>query len=502
MRRSTCLQPTFTIPHWSYALCRRLSESYITVGASLPSLEWKLEFRIHETQVLLFPRSDREYYTWSPCGQFVAVGGLDDVKIRDALTFELVSTLKNLDRGYSEPSYSPDGRSLACSTSTGITIWDVQTGGVAKQIQCRLPWLKPLVWSSDGSVVGFKDGKTVKMYDITSGTELPSIMLESDCNHYLWAHKKSFRVIRLVRDKDIHTIDMFELGIALTKIDSFPIDLEPEETYTIAAFSPTTYRVSFYSSTRIIVLDARTSERLLIENGSYTFHSFSSDGAYFAINGSSIRIWNYDGRFYIPWREFPSEFYSRIQFSPNSSSILVPFDNTVRIWRLDSPPLALATRSTQLNIFSRSGTHIATAHYQESTITITNLVSQSPSQIIDTGFEIKGLGLTGNVLLVKGPKVIVGWLLTDEGNVSNVSINNASLWTMSVSSQSRPKFSVKGETAVIKAGKSLHVYNSRTGEVLDSTQDLSHFSGLWYFCDDNIQALDDHSDAAQTVPPI
>jgi len=451
--------------------------------------------------------SHRNASTWSPCGQFVAVRGEDAVKIRDALTFELVSTLQTATHtnffAFGSPSYSPDGHSLACiTTTTDITIWDIQTGGVAKKIQSNLEvatW-SSLVWSSDGGIIVVLSGRTVNMYNVASGIALSPIKLESGCDPYLWAYNESFRVMTTAQDSETTTIDIFEVGPALTKIESFSIQLK-ERDYSITAFSPTAYHVSVWvrNPSQLVILDIRNLERkLLVEKGDFRSNVFSADGSRFAASHrDSIHIWNYDGGYYIPCRQFPfpPRGYRQfpILFSPTSLSILVDFHHTIRIGRLDSPPTPV-THPQQLNILSSSGTHIANAHYHRSTITITKPLSQTPSQFIDTGIEIGGLGLTGNVLLVKGPDVVVAWLLTEEWVIQSNALDNRragrgdSIWSMSAPQRFRPKFSVEGETGVIRCGKTLHTYNSRTGKVLGPARELPHFSGAWYSFDDTLQA--------------
>jgi len=466
--------------------------------------------------------SDRHSSTWSPCGQFVAVQGGDAVKIRDALTFELVSTLQPATRRgphvVDPPSYSPDGHSLACMTATDITIWDIQTGGVAKKIQCNLEeGRSSLVWPSGAGIIGVLSGRTVNMYNVASGITLSSIKLESNCDPYLWAHNESFRIMTTAQDSDatVTTIDIFEIGPALTKIESFSIRLKDSERgYSIMAFSPTAYHVSVLVRNTLVIVGIRRSARKLVAKKVVNprSHNFSSDGSRFAaLSQSSIHIWNYDGHDYNPWRQFPSIGTVRVPilFSPTLSSILVDFLDTIRIWRLDSPPTRRATPAThhqQLNIFSSSGTHIANAHYHRSTITITKLLSQSPSQFIDTGIEIAGLGLTGNVLLVKGQNIVVALLLTEEGWVSNALGKrkvgrNDIIWCMSAPQRFRPKFSVEGETGVIKCGETLHTYNSRTGKVLGPARELPHFSGAWHSFDDTLQAQDHRCNNSVQIAP-
>ena len=96
----------------------------------------------------------QKFHTWSPCGRFIAIPAGQAVKICDALSSELVSTFTK-SGGFFGPglAYSQDGHSLASLTYTGVVIWDIQTGGVAKEIPCD--WVAPifLVWSLDGGSI-------------------------------------------------------------------------------------------------------------------------------------------------------------------------------------------------------------------------------------------------------------------------------------------------------------------------------------------------------------
>jgi len=440
------------------------------------------------------------------------------VKIRDAQTFEVVSTFQfqfaSPGTPQLAPSYSPDGRFLACynddPSGSNIIIWDIQTGGVVKKLMVDFP--KACTWSPEGGVVvTLSHFGGVDMYDVASGTTITSSftwhIFRSDYS-YIWTHNKSMRV--MVQDKTT-TIYVFEIGPAraLTKIGSFSIQLE---NYHIKSFSPTTHRISVSVSDsgnpphhQLVILDIRNSGRLLVEKGFSHSHSFSSDGRCFAASLSdSFHIWNYDGSHYIPWRQFPFSSHRGL-FSPTLPLILVDCSSTLRLLRLDTPSIAplAATRIPQLDIF-RSGAHIATAHYQGKTITITNPVSQIPSQFIDTDFKISGLGVTGSVLIVRGPKVVVAWPLTEEGWVRNTLGNRRasrgdSIWSISPSPHCEPKFSVEGETGIIKSGKTLHIYNSKTGEILEPIQELPRYSGPWYSFNDNSQARCNTS--VQKAPP-
>jgi len=371
--------------------------------------------------------------SWSPCGQFIATLIKGAVEVWDPLTFGLLSTLQPIEptpEFVGDLTYSPDGCSLACASSIAIVVWDIQTGGVVREIQHHpskpQQWLDQLVWSLDGglicAVVSEKDNLDMCRYDVASGTALSPVVLQSKVGQYLWAHNKSFRVITSTVDSGVHTFDIFEVGGTLTKIGSFPIQQE-EWRGEIGSFSPTTYCVSFSHLGQLLILDIQKSGILLDEKDYFADHSFSSDGGHFAASSySSIHIWKFNGSHYTPWRNFPTQDpeWSKVLLSPTSPLVLGNFDGIVKLWYLGGPSKSSTVYSQQLSISASSGVYITTANYGESTVTITNTVSNNPSQYIDTDMEISGLALIGNVLLVMDSKVAVAWQLTEEGLVDNV----------------------------------------------------------------------------------
>ena len=437
--------------------------------------------------------------TWSPCGRFVATQTKEVVETRDALTFELTSTLQPAQptsRLKGALVYSPGGRFLACASNATIIVWDIQTGGVAKEIQHNEAIVNSMVWSLDGRLIGTIGwgqegiGGLAVQYDVASGTALPPIVLRSQDNPHLWAHDKSFRIMTTVRDGEARTINVFDVGSALTKVESFPVQLVGRDSE-IKSFSPATYRTSVWvykKLSSLLILDIRTSKRLLDKGGAFTSHCFSPDGSLFAASsGGSVHIWKYDTGHYTPWGEFPSPSGSRSRFlfSPTAPSILGRFPDILKLWRLGGLSIAPTTHIRQLGSFSHSGTYMATAHRGGCTVTIANLLSQTPPQFVDTGVEIFGLGLTCNVLLVMGLEMVVAWLVKEEGLVNGVLRNRRadlgdSIWTVPTSLFRvwDPIFSVEGEYGVIKSDGGPHAYNTRTGEVLEPTP--AHSIGPWY----------------------
>ena len=235
-------------------------------------------------------------------------------------------------------------------------------------------------------------------------------------------------------------------------------------------------------------------------------HVNSSDGSLSAFtDGGSLRIWKYDtDRHKIPWGEYPvpADSIFHLLFSPTLQSILGHSQNTIRLWRLDGLSVTPAALAQQLGAFSCCGTYMATARRGECTVTITNILSKNTSWFIDTDIRVFELGFTGNVLLVVGSEAVVAWLLTEGGLVNGAFGNGRAgrgdaIWTVSIS-QSRawdPIFSVEGEHAVINSdGDTPHIYNTRTGDVLEPTQAPPHLGGPWYSLVDLKQARDQFYD--------
>ena len=434
--------------------------------------------------------------TWSPCGQFVAASSREGVEIRDALSSELVSTLTESDvYPGCGLAYSPDGRSLACH-SYSLIILDIQTGGVAKRIRRGLYGNSSIVWSLDGRKIGTVlqnnssgDSYRLYVYDLASGTTWSPGSLESRDKPHLWAHDNSFRIMASrLNSGDVVVIETFEVGFYLTEIESFRLKLRQCDQM-IVSFSPTTYRVSIRGPSQFYISDVRSSECLLEGEGRFLSHCFSSDGCLFAASlQESIWIWRYTSDRYAPWREFPSQgsssWVSPLQFSPTSSSILRHFRDFLQVFRLDgSPVFACPNRNAPRAVLSPFGAYMATTHACERTVGITNPFSQSASQFIDTGMNVGGLALTGNILLVHDTNVIAAWRLTEGGLVDGVfgdrrAGHSDSIWSVSV--PLTPEFRVNGQTVTVKQRKNDHVYHTGTGKVLEPTQTPAHSRGRRY----------------------
>ena len=437
--------------------------------------------------------------TWSPCGRFVAAQTGKAVEIRNQLTLELITTLQpteTIPHLTGPLVYSPDGRSIACASNIAIIIWDIQTGGVAKEIRCSSNNIS-LAWSSDGRTICTIDSEDqltfiVHTYNVSSGAVLSLGSLQrSGDNPHLWPYCASFRVMMTGGRHHHDTINIFEVGSTLTEIQSFIFPPSERSEAKIKSFSPATHHISISDDRTLRIWDIRKSERLLIKTGCFLSHCFSLDGSHFAATQESGGvIWKHDSGRYIPWKGFRCRSLSNypLQFSPTLSSILGHSGDILQVWRLDELHAAFETPRRRHVGLSRSGARAASARDLGNTVMIVDLLAQTPPQFIDTDVAIEGLVITGNVLLVVGLGELVAWLLTEEGLVDDVIGDRRvdrsdSIW---IKPRALPRsdpwmFSVEGQVGAVKSnGNALHVYRTDTGEVLHPTQAPQHFSGRWY----------------------
>ncbi|KAF9642775.1 hypothetical protein BDM02DRAFT_3192706, partial [Thelephora ganbajun] len=454
-----------------------------------------------EDGIIIPSKNPHLSYTWSPCGQFIAARGPEAVEIRDSLSLEPLLTLPTTGQYKSQLAYSTDGRSIAFLSGTLLVIWDIQTGGVAKEIEIlrdHAYYASPL-WSLDGSTIGIveEDREThstyvVRTYDVASGATDSPGALESTGFPQLWVHGTSFRVVTTGQDGQARTINIFEVGSLLTKIECFHIE-SWAASYAFGLFSHTTYRISgsLRNPHHLVIMDVRDSRCLLQEEGEFYPGCFSSDGGLFAASQRRfVHIWKYTSGRYVRWRRFTlqestSFTLDAFRFSPTSSSLLGCINGISILWHLDGPPIgARPDGRGQLIVFSPHGDYIVAGRKGDSTATITNTLPQTLPFVIDTGMAIERFALTGNILLVQDSTTITAWRLTEEGMIDGAFADGRvcrgnRIWA--ISTPKLPGLYVGDQTVAIENwGNDIHVYHKETGEVLKHVpRILQYFPRLW-----------------------
>src|SRR5262249_22766159 len=94
----------------------------------------------------------------------------ESVKVWDAKTGREAFTLG----GATNPTYSPDGRTLAPSSleNNTVTLWDVSTGQAKRTL---MGVARRVAFSPDGKVLATGGGRTIRLWEMATGEELPAL---------------------------------------------------------------------------------------------------------------------------------------------------------------------------------------------------------------------------------------------------------------------------------------------------------------------------------------
>ena len=470
-------------------------------------------------------KNNYRFCTWSPCGRFIVALTGNTVEIRNQLTLELLTTLQPKESTLlSGPlAYSPDGRSLACASDTAIVVWDIQTGGVAREIECGANMIS-LVWSLDGRRIGTLESLSpdtremitcMKEYDVASATQLFIRTIHSNHKPQLWAYEDTFRIMTMKhypfgRSAITIKIDKSEVRSPLGTTPTSPTTTQAQSedtsiSYTpgseIISYSPTARLISvsmanrlaiFRDSDVVIPLDSDLCPgTFLREEGHFISPCFSPNGSFFAaFRENDVYVWEYHPRHHFMCKMlWPQDQIDSLQFSPTSSSLLSHSGNILRVSNLDHPSTIPKSCNQKCAALSRSGSLI-TVKKHETTITINKPHLQHPWCFINTSTQVNGLLLTGDVLLVVGSDRVAAWLLKEEGSVRRVLGTRTldyddCIWAESFTRPShdnntRPTVASRGEgkTCMIEhddVGRL--IYHTATGEIIPSVQTPPRLSG-------------------------
>jgi len=385
------------------------------------------------------------------------------VEIWDVLTLDKCSTLqptkivpkdlKPIGHSPNALAYSSDGHSLAGCFGSTATIWDIQTGGVIKEIEFGVVDVLPksLVWLLDGTTIGaiFSAGVgnwIVFICDIAS-VKVSTLTIQSSYEPYLWPDKSSIWMMAISENEAI--IGTFEVWPATTVYPVQSYSITSSESYSIASSiincnpPPVIHQGGFLSvnsNTILHIYNMHNQKIMLREFGFFTANCFSPSGDLFAASSKhTIHIWKLGkDRCYHQQKEFQlwealGDTPRSCKFSPASSSLLISRDGYLEVQPLEGS-ITHTPEKTILIEFSTNGTYLVTALKGKSTIMFINLYTNS-SKLIKINYKIHQLALAGNFLFVRGAsRDLIAWRLTAEGTVDGASDviwvgSNVSSWT-------------------------------------------------------------------------
>ena len=381
---------------------------------------------------------------WSPCNRFIAVAasGAEVVQLLDAATLGLLDVFElPRSRMGDDPlfSFSPGSRSLTARVGGRIIIWDLQTGGKAADFPAEYRSGSSSTYSIDGRLfaVLFMDPfdgpvNTITAHDLLLGTckghfrastgrIVPSIWTHGGCIRFATVGKSSITISEVG----------FALAHAPIEVESFPAPdrIARADDY---LFLPALSRLAFILFDGIEVWDARYSRSLLkcAENGASKM-SFSTDGHLFAYMADwrEIRVWKESATGYELHQRLlsPSLDADKLVLSPSGRAIVMA-SNSIYLLSTAGPTHPLSGISAPSSVpfiltFSTNGLSAAIARKQENTITVVNLKSGDCRLAVETGMEIRALGVTGSTLIAVDDKKVAAWTMPMGDDAFNARAN-------------------------------------------------------------------------------
>ncbi len=262
-------------------------------------------------------------------------------------------------------AYSPNGSKLAVAGSTGVWIYDAQTGEELDLLSGHTRAVRSVSFSPDGSTIasGSYD-TTIRLWNVTDGTHIRtlsghtglvySVSFSPDGSTIVSGSRQEIRLWQADTGRHIRTLSGHTWNV-------YSVSFSPDGS-TIASGS-------YDNTIRLWQADTGTLIRTLSGHTDWVYSvSFSPDGTIIASGSydNTIRLWQADTGTLIRTLSGHTRAVLSVSFSPDGSTIASgSYDNTIRLWQADTGThirtLSGHTRAVLSVSFSPDGTIIASA---------------------------------------------------------------------------------------------------------------------------------------------
>ena len=283
---------------------------------------------------------------YSPDGRLLAIASSTGIWLYDTDSGDGLPQLTRHIGRVSSVSFSPDGRTLAGASGKEIHLWDVRTGALKQRLKGHTTFVWSVSFSPNGKMLasGSRD-KTVRLWDVKTG-----------------AHKRTIRghtdeVLRVSFSPDgkILASGSWDATIRLWDVKTGAhkrILSGHTATLNNIAFSPDGKTLAGASGKEIHLRDVKTGAyKRILKGHTATVNSvsFSPDGKTLASGGwdTAVGLWDAKTGTIKRMLEGHTENISSVTYSPDGKTLVSGSGKEIRLWNLST-----IVYSTRARVFS------------------------------------------------------------------------------------------------------------------------------------------------------